>query len=625
MRIARGLVAAVFLAFLMQFAVRPAAGQNYILAPGDQSRFPGDPRLLDPQRFTNPILFDIDFDPTAGFGPLPREAKDILISHRIAQQQVELAILFLEANRDAILEGKEPNFLQVFGPIGRARPAAMLQSSLTPYGNSQISGGLGSVSGAASATGQTGFQLQAQGQGMVYWANQLRPGDWIAIDPSGAGPQFQGDAIVRRVERVELGTNGQATIYLDRRGAPIPSVSNAAISKVLVDRNGNPRFTTRNQSEVLQQVIDTYRAIENALAGLDPANPDPALRREIIYRKRFTRFTDVWGRDVGTFTQSPITLDQTPSDMPAWYRPNDPAYSGNNLPAFIPDRRLRQAGFSTSTSRDHLHALEADRFGIPTRFDAQTDRPLSNRGLAQRRDQTANRPGVIDALPILWTEDNDDPSRTFFENRQLLFTPPNLASTTNGPYEVFTGPRFYSGTGFEDGGDGVPRVRFAWDGFFDWRTVAADGVGRESMLITDPFGTNRMSDALTTDPPSYSLVLSPDSGTPFERPVALRQWQLIIRTFAEWTTDFSSRSINNVPNVAVIGLIDMLTGRQHIFSGRMAPIPGLDLSLQAMDAGKYARFAGLIVAGGGGGVASRPMEPIGKRASAGFYPVVFRQ
>ncbi|HID21571.1 MAG TPA: hypothetical protein EYP14_04135, partial [Planctomycetaceae bacterium] len=379
------------------------------------------------------------------------------------------------------------------------------------------------------------------------------------------------------MERVVVGTNGVVTIYLDRKGAPAPQVSDGVISKVLVGRSGKPYFTQRNESDVLQQVIDTYKAIRDALNGLDPANPDPAFQREIVYRGKFTRFTDIWGRGDGVFTHPQVPLDQTPSDMPNWFQPNDPDYSGNNLPAFISDRRLRQAGFSTSTSRDHLYRIEADRFGIPTIYDPQSDRPLSDRGLNRRPDPTPNRAGVIDALPILWTEDNDDPGRHFFENRQLIFSPPNLGTDPNGPFEVFVGKRFYTGLGFEEGGDGLPRLGFAWDGFDDWRQIAASGVTQQLTRITDPFGTDRITDQLGwPENPQWDYVLRPESGTPREEPIALRQWQLIVRNFAEWTTDFGSQSLNNVPNVAVIGLMDMLTKRQGIFNSQSTILPGSD-------------------------------------------------
>ncbi len=625
---------------------------NYILSPTDQSRFSEDPRLLDPQRYTNPILFDTVLDPTGGLGPLPQAAKDILISHRIAQQQVDLAIQYLEANKARILAGLDTRFNRVFGNIATPQPAAMLASSNTYMGQPSVTG--------TASVGNGGYSLQTSGQAGTLWASQLRPGDWIAIDNAGATSNtnnttatrptriFTGTALVRRVERVEYdGSN--VTIWLDRNGPPLvttgsgttgstnTTIQNAAISKVLIDRNRNPYFLMRGQSSVLDQVIDTFKAIRDALNGISP-DDQARLQHVIRYNGQFKKFTDIWQRGDGLVNLAGVSSDQTPNDMPSWYTPGDPAYADN--PPFIPDRRLREAGFSTSVSRDHIDAVMADRFGIPTRYDPDTDRPLSDRGAAGRPDQSqpAIRPGVIDALPVLWTEDNDAPDHPFFNNRQLLFTIPNLVDPDTNAIEVYVGPSFYSGVGFQIGGDGVPRLKFVTDRFDHWRTLAASNMGLEWKLITDPYGTDRTSDSITLlllrqnpnmeqlPPLQRELLPAPNTGTPDTLPVQLRQWQLIIRTFAEWTTDFTHLSSNNVPDVGIVGLTDMLTRIVGLFQGNVAaPIPGQDLSLLAMDADKYARFAGMVTVSGGTAGGAGPVEPAGKRAVAGFYPVVFRQ
>ncbi len=622
--------------------VRTAAAQNYVLAPDDQSRFPDDPRLLNPQAYTNPILFDTVLDPSAGSRPLPRAAKDILISHRIAQQQVDLAIAYLEANRERILAGEDRAFLSVFGNIAAEQPAAMLEPSNTRLGQSAVVGGV--------TVGGGGYTLQPSGTAVSLWASQLRPGDWIAVDLSGApttgasqgqpGRTFERIAIIRRVERVVVSSSG-VTIYLDRNGAPLPSsgtaggttinLQNAALSKVLVDRNRKPYFMDRAQTEVLDQVVETFKAIRSALAGYDPSNPG-GQRHAIRYNGQFKKFTDVWGPGDGLFTHSQLALDQSPPDMPSWYSPSDPAYA--TKPAFIPDRRLREAGFSTSNSRDHIDAVMADRFGIPTRYDPDTDRPLSPRGYQQRPDKNwpPIRPGVVDALPLLWTEDNDSPQNAFFNQRQLLFTLPNLIDPITNAIEVYVGPRFYSGPGFVSGGDGVPRLLFVDRRFDEWRTIAGS-VSLELKGITDPYGTDRIPDniGLLAKPPAlqFDWVPRPGSGSPRVLRSVFRQWQLILREFSEWTTNFGRRSTTTgLPDYAVIGLNDMVTRTTGIFKQQWAPpSPGQDLSFLALDADKYARFAGLInvSASDSGGSGAAVLELPRKRGVAGFFPVVFRR
>ena len=622
---------------LLHSSVSPVLAVNYVLLPNEQSRFAGDPRLLNSQAYTNPIYFDTEWDPTGGIGTLPQEAKDILISHRIAQQQVELAIQFLEANRAAILSGAEPKFISVFGDISRQYPAARLESSQTRLGQGSISGGAQGGQGSFTITDSGG-----SGTSTSFWKNQLRAGDWIAIDTGGSSSGFRSDAIVRQIQRIERDSDGGHTIYLDQTGQPIPSgtsLQNATISRVLDNRDTRrtlPNLLQR-QADVLDQVIDTFSAIRTALNGVDP-DDSTQFQNEIVYNKQYTRFTDVWGRGVGEFDQG-ITRDQSPSSVPAWFTGTE---WGETDPAYIPDRRLRQAGFSTSNSADHIDVIEAERFGVPTRYDAQnstrTGHPLSDRGLAARPDPTANRAGVIDALPLLWTEDNDDPTRSYFESQQMIFAGPNLRDSSNTVFDIYTGPRFYSGAGFEtvaNGGrfDGLSDIAYAADLFDDWRNFAANNMTSVTRLITDPYATDRLSDALrvTTSSGSssssviqYASVLEAGSGTAIERTSALRQWQFIVQTFAEWSTDFSHDSLNNVPDVAVVGLMDMLTNRNNVFQSQVTPLRGRDLSLQARDAGLYARFAALInTSTGGNGTA--PSEPVGKRASAGFYPVVFRR
>src|SRR5207249_1449523 len=94
----------------------------------------------------------------------------------------------------------------------------------------------------------------------------------------------------------------------------------------------------------------------------------------------------------------------------------------------------------------------------------------------------------------------------------------------------------------------------------------------------------------------------------------LRKWQMLLGSFAEWSSDFSLQNNNNpnnpsIKNFAALGLLDIAGG-------------GATPQLRANDATTYALFADLIRAGGGGSVDFSRVEPIGKRGSAGFNPVV---
>ena len=82
---------------------------------------------------------------------------------------------------------------------------------------------------------------------------------------------------------------------------------------------------------------------------------------------------------------------------------------------------------------------------------------------------------------------------------------------------------------------------------------------------------------------------------------------MIIQSFAEHSGDLTEKSLTNpqIKQVAAVGLINMVGGL-----GAASP------DLRASDADSYANFAA------SGGLAPGQSEPIGKRGSAGFNPVV---
>ncbi|MED5448974.1 MAG: hypothetical protein VYA62_12180, partial [Planctomycetota bacterium] len=94
-----------------------------------QSRFSKDPQLLVPSNYRNSVLFDDHQAPDGNFAQLPERANDILIAHRIAQQQVKLAIDYLKANRQQILAGTDPFWNQIYGKITKMKEVAILAAN----------------------------------------------------------------------------------------------------------------------------------------------------------------------------------------------------------------------------------------------------------------------------------------------------------------------------------------------------------------------------------------------------------------------------------------------------------------------------------------------------------------
>ena len=70
------------------------------------------------------LQFDSLLDPSNGGDPsrLSAAAVSIQLNHRVAQQQVELAIQYLLANRSEIVAGQNPFFNSIYGkPSARGR------------------------------------------------------------------------------------------------------------------------------------------------------------------------------------------------------------------------------------------------------------------------------------------------------------------------------------------------------------------------------------------------------------------------------------------------------------------------------------------------------------------------
>jgi hypothetical protein len=273
------------------------------------------------------------------------------------------------------------------------------------------------------------------------------------------------------------------------------------------------------------------------------------------------------------------------------------------------DRLVRQAGFSNSDSHFHIDRLDDQAF-------AQAVDYLPNGG-----------PGHGGTFPLLWTEDNElplnfsanttvagstDEDRAFFRDRQTIFGEPD------NPFTQYIGRAFLEETIFHQ------------SDFFDDTIVVAEDtttqtfqqpifdntgrlVGFEDVTVSSPLQlaqTDRRrpvrGDLTSQNGNDLDVRQVPESGTPVTTQTKRRKWQMIIESFAEHSTDLDAL------NVAAIGVAAMF--------GDFVPT-----DLLARDAGSYADFAALIGNSASlNGINVSRVEPFGKRATAGFNPIVPR-
>lgn len=172
-------------------------------------------------------------------------------------------------------------------------------------------------------------------------------------------------------------------------------------------------------------------------------------------------------------------------------------------------------------------------------------------------------------LPLLWTEDNDsdldglpDEGSPFYRFMMTLFGDPDN-----------------------------PNVQHVGPGFLD------------EMTFFDPdFFDSGLPDSIQFDSDGNPI---PNSADPSGQSTPLKQWQMLVRSFAESSTNLSQQ------NVATIGL------RQ--IQSRFFPegSPGF---LLGSDAESFARFADLFREDGP--LPPALQEPFGRRGEAGFFPTV---
>lgn len=192
------------------------------------------------------------------------------------------------------------------------------------------------------------------------------------------------------------------------------------------------RFEERDDPTIYFQVLSTYTAIREALAGYDPSQVSRGIQTQ--NRIQYSRAFQSIGPQVsatGVSTAGFYARGQ------ANYTPLDALVATNlGITGRGADRLVRQAGLSLSDSHYHLDRLE----------------DLGNSTI------TTDRKGQP-VTPLLWTEDNDLPltfnsrvqvagatneDRAYFRDRQTIFgdylNNPNY--TGDGVYNQFVGRAF---------------------------------------------------------------------------------------------------------------------------------------------------------------------------------------
>ena len=520
---------------------------------------------------------------------LTEAARSIIRNHIIAQQQVELAIRFLQANREEILAGDNRQFNNVFGNIGEARDVAIVDPQ--PLGTAQIQMGLGQ--GVTQTPGLfsqfTGipvtvrFQNQGGGGGgnnnaasKAIASSVLQPGDFIYVGDA-LSPTLNPDAFVVQIVDIELpatntqggggGGNNMSMITGQVLGSLTATNMNVTdvVFKVL-------RFDRRPDTARYDRVLLTFEAIRDALAGIDPDLPGFAqLASPITYQREFEDINNIWAPGVATFSALDSQVDRELS------RTGIPTMRGA-------DRLVRQAGFSNSDS--HLHI---DR--------------LADQGNLELADYQG-RP----TTPLLWTEDNElpllfdqntvvpgaaDEQRAFFVDQQTIFGEPD------NPFTQYIGRAFLEET-IRHPGEFFDDTIAVEPGSLPTDFKTGERPERSNMFVTSSQVINNVTVIVFT----IEEKSIPEAGDALEEATPDR-WQMIIASFAEHSTDLDQF------NVAAFG-IDQLFG---------SFVPD---DIRAQTASSYGQFADLIGGQGALSIDPRRVEPFGKRGQGGFFPIVPR-
>ncbi|HAA49061.1 MAG TPA: hypothetical protein DCE43_05030 [Planctomycetaceae bacterium] len=532
-----------------------------------QSRFSNDPQLLVPSNYRNSVLFDDHLAPSGNFSQLPERANDILIAHRVAQQQVKLAIDYLKANRQQILAGTDPFWNEVYGKITKMKEVAILSAN-------PISG-WGDID-------EDDWIIEQEDAGEpsppepppVAFRSHLKKGDWIFMaEQLDDGTLDEG--YVRRVYDITWDEEyDDQEIELDPNDDPSPvDLDDAIIYRVL-------RFEMQADPTLYESVLATFESIQMALAGRDPNNPDE-ISEDIVYHGRFNDINDIYAAGDGLL----------PSLDPLADFPRIP----EGLQA---DRLFREAGLSNSDSHYHLDRL----------YD------IANRNLIDRNgDEVFFGGDLTKPIPLMWTQDNElpvefdtrnpvtgatDRDRAFFANRQTVF------GGLDDHWNQYVGEAFLR---LDE--NGIPQIEHDAEFYDD--TVAGDSLLERTRSLRVPAGGVVLLDA--NGQPILEIEKKHESATPVTGSKSnhgFTQWQSIVSSFAEYSSSNFVDDEGNWNPVGVVGMSDLLgtsgTQEQH-----------------ARDAGNFARFANLVRINPNG--TGTNVEPFGKRGQANFNPVVPRQ
>ena len=553
------------LVFGMELAEpRPLIGQIQ-----GQSRFSQDPLLLVPGKYRNAILFDDYLAPQGNFTALPERANDVLIAHRIAQQQINLAIAYLKSNRLQILAGSDPFWNEVYGKITKMTQVAILSTNpISGWGDIDQDDWI--IEQVDTDDGPPSPPSPPH----VAFRSHLKKGDWLFIAeqlPDGT----LDEGYVRRVYDITWDDEyDDQEIELDPNGDPVPiNLDDALIYRVL-------RFETQADPTLYENVLATFEAIQMALGGRDPNNPTD-IGQDILYNGRFYDFNQLYAAGDGLI----------PSLAPLNDFPRIPL----GLQA---DRRFREAGLSNSDSHYHLDRL----------YD------IANRNLVDRNGDDVFFGGDLTRpIPLMWTQDNElplefdmrnpvagatDRDRAFFDNRQTVF------GGLDDHWNQYVGEAF-----LRLDADGVPQIEH--DGDFYDSSVAGDSLAERTRRKRTPAGGTILTDAQGN--PILEIAKIQESSKPVTGSKSnngFRQWQNIVSSFAEYQSSNFLDADGDWNPVGVVGFSDMLDS-------------GGTQGQRARDAGNFARFANLIRVNPGG--SGTNIEPFGKRGQANFNPVVPRQ
>ncbi len=542
------------------------------------------PTFIRPEDYKVMIQFDQMLDPSGVGDPLKltKAAISIERNHRVAQQQIELAIQFLERNKTQILAGAVPQYNKIFR-IPAARRVSILSPTPLP-GRWNVTSPTQLESTGQAGGGGSGVRLQIG-------RSQISVGETLFVEtvaqqtgnnnPVGRllPPNLRTNGFVVKVAAVvdqnqnqgggQSGT-GTTTIYLDSKFSNIPTrgrANNVRLWRVVDNTQ------SQIDSTIYDQVLATARAIREALAGFDPSSTRDSQQGDpITYNRRFYDINREYS--TGDATYDPLNiLVRNRTQNP------DSGFLGYDA-----DRLFRQAGLSKSDSHFHLDRLADIASGESEDYRSRV------------------------VTPLLWTEDNEfplqfdanrrvpgktDEDRAFFHDRQTIF------SALGDPTQQYLGRAFLE-----------EKILHHNDDFFDTNVAATDlRVQRRRSRYP------RRGRLSATDVEDAEM---PETGTPVEASTRfsddgspLRRWQMILASFAEHSADLTE--------------LDPTSGSKHVAALGVMDIIGAGASTQfrADDAGNYAKFAALFGAGDVSGMIDfTRVEPLGKRAVAGFNPVV---